>query len=113
KIGALIIRTVAKPLATSLKAQAVQHPTFKRACIGVAQAYHRIEENLKMKFLGYKVETIRPLNEARAVELGSSFLAEFFIFGVAGSLVAYEAIRSSNKSNQRNKQLDSDIAQLQ
>jgi hypothetical protein len=86
--------------------------------------------NLKMKFLGYKVETIRPLNEARAVELGSSFLAEFFIFGVAGerergwydwisnpndvgSLVAYEAIRSSQKSSDRNKQIDTDIAQLQ
>ncbi|KAJ3062188.1 hypothetical protein HDU99_005307 [Rhizoclosmatium hyalinum] len=66
-----------------------------------------------MKFLGYKVETIRPLNEAKAVENGAAFLSELFIFGVAGSLVAYEAIRSSLKSNQRNRQIDEDIISLQ
>ncbi|ORY53831.1 OPA3-domain-containing protein [Rhizoclosmatium globosum] len=106
KIGALLIRTLAKPLANSLKTQAAQHPTFKRVCINIAQSYHRTEENLKMKFLGYKVETIRPLNEAKAVENGAAFLSELFIFGV-------RSIRSSLKSNQRNRQIDEDIISLQ
>ncbi|KAG0366693.1 Optic atrophy 3 protein [Gamsiella multidivaricata] len=46
---------------------------------------HKTEMQLKMKFLGYKVESIRPLNDARAVEMGANFLGEAIIFGVAGT----------------------------
>ncbi|KAJ3227201.1 hypothetical protein HDU81_006863 [Chytriomyces hyalinus] len=113
KIAALMIRTLAKPLANSLKTSAANNPTWKRFCISVAQGYHTIEETLKMRFLGYKLETIRPLNEARAVELGTSFLAEFFIFAVAGTVVVEETIRSSLKSSARNADIDNSIATLQ
>ncbi|KAJ3115971.1 hypothetical protein HK100_001194 [Physocladia obscura] len=65
-----------------------------------------------MRFLGYKVETIRPLNEARAVELGTSFLAEFVIFSVAGTVVVTETIRSSQATSRRNKHLDDEIESL-
>ncbi|KAI8822761.1 optic atrophy 3 protein-domain-containing protein, partial [Chytriomyces cf. hyalinus JEL632] len=112
KIAALMIRTLAKPLANSLKTSAANNPTWKRFCISVAQGYHTIEETLKMRFLGYKLETIRPLNEARAVELGTSFLAEFFIFAVAGTVVVEETIRSSLKTSARNADIDNSIATL-
>ncbi|KAI8617729.1 optic atrophy 3 protein-domain-containing protein [Chytriomyces sp. MP71] len=112
KIAALMIRTLAKPLANSLKSSAANSPTFKRFCISIAQGYHRIEETLKMRFLGYKVEAIRPLNEAKAVELGSSFLAEFFIFGVAGTVVVTETVRSSLKSSAHNRAIDEALTEL-
>ncbi|KAI8611073.1 hypothetical protein BC830DRAFT_1142872 [Chytriomyces sp. MP71] len=65
-----------------------------------------------MRFLGYKVETIRPLNEAKAVELGSSFLAEFFIFGVAGTVVVTETVRSSLKSSAHNRAINEALTEL-
>ncbi|KAF9979336.1 hypothetical protein BGZ73_000030 [Actinomortierella ambigua] len=66
KLGFLLIRTIAKPIANSIKSYSKTHPKFREACIGVAQFSHRTEMQLKMKFLGYKVEAIRPLNDARS-----------------------------------------------
>lgn len=66
---------------------------------------------LKMKFLGYKKEVIRPLNDARythwlarddlfllnsstrAVEAGANFLSEAFIFSVAAAVIIAESWR--------------------
>ncbi|KAF9959472.1 hypothetical protein BGZ65_000353 [Modicella reniformis] len=93
KLGFLAIRTIAKPVANSIKSYSAKHPKFRDACIRVAQFSHKTEMQLKMKFLGYKVESIRPLNDARAVEVGANFLGEAIIFGVAGSLIILENAR--------------------
>ncbi|KAG0206555.1 hypothetical protein BGX28_002034 [Mortierella sp. GBA30] len=90
KLGFLAIRTIAKPIANSIKSYSVKHPN-------VAQFSHKTEMQLKMKFLGYKVESIRPLNDARAVEMGANFLGEAIIFGVAGSLIILENAREEFK----------------
>ncbi|KAI9593258.1 optic atrophy 3 protein-domain-containing protein [Syncephalis fuscata] len=94
KIGTLLIRTVAKPIALRIKSYSKTHPKFKSACISMAQAMHRFELNLKMKFLGYKKETIRPLNDARAIEAGTNFLSEAFLFSVAAGVIYFEATRT-------------------
>ncbi|RUS22299.1 hypothetical protein BC937DRAFT_89772 [Endogone sp. FLAS-F59071] len=71
-------RTLAKPVANSIKTQAKQHPSFREFCINVAQIadrepinnfmtnYHLLEMTMKMNFLGYKREVIRPLNDAKS-----------------------------------------------
>ncbi|RKP23395.1 optic atrophy 3-like protein [Syncephalis pseudoplumigaleata] len=93
KIGTLLIRTIAKPIAARIKDYSKTHPRFRNACISMAQAMHRFELNLKMKFLGYKKETIRPLNDARAIEAGTNFLSEAFLFSVAAGVILFEATR--------------------
>ncbi|KAJ3105568.1 hypothetical protein HDU97_007910 [Phlyctochytrium planicorne] len=113
KIGTLLIRTLAKPIANSIKNQAKNHPRFKRFCINVAQTYHSIEETLKMRFFDYKITAIRPLNEAKAVELGASFISESLLFGVAGFTIVFEAWRSSRKASSRVLSVDESIARLE
>jgi optic atrophy 3 protein len=44
---------------------------------------------------------IRPLSDARAIELGANFFSEAFIFMVAVGLILLENWRSSRKSSQR------------
>ncbi|GJJ69377.1 optic atrophy 3 protein [Entomortierella parvispora] len=112
KLGFLAIRTIAKPIANSIKSYSVKHPKFKEACIGVAQFSHKTEMQLKMKFLGYKVESIRPLNDARAVEMGANFLSEAFIFGVAGSLIILENARSRMNARDRKNHVDETLDNL-
>ena len=91
KLASLFIRTLSKPLATYFKTQAKERPGFRNICISVAQTYHVIEMKLSMRFLDYKKETIRPLNETKAVELGANFLSEVFVFSVAvGCILAGE-----------------------
>ncbi|KAG0237790.1 hypothetical protein BGW42_008411 [Actinomortierella wolfii] len=65
-----------------------------------------------MKFLGYKVEAIRPLNDARAVEMGANFLGEAIIFGVAGSLILIEQARSRKSAKDRRNYVDDTLDNL-
>ncbi|KAI8142545.1 optic atrophy 3 protein-domain-containing protein [Fennellomyces sp. T-0311] len=113
KLGSLLIRTLAKPVATSIKTQAKQHDAFRDFCIGVAQRSHKLEMTLKMKFLGYKKEVIRPLNDARAVEAGANFLSEAFIFGVAASIIVAESWRSHFSAKNRRNYVDDALEQLE
>ncbi|KAF9277860.1 hypothetical protein BGZ68_008963 [Mortierella alpina] len=112
KLGFLAIRTIAKPIANSIKSYSVKHPKFRDACISVAQFSHKTEMQLKMKFLGYKVESIRPLNDARAVEMGANFLGEAIIFGVAGSLIIAENARTRMNARDRKNHVDDTLDNL-
>ncbi|KAK3719116.1 hypothetical protein LTR37_004680 [Vermiconidia calcicola] len=56
---------------------------------------------------------IRPLSDARAIELGANFFSETFIFAVAVSLLLLENYRSSRKSNQRRDEVAERIEALE
>ncbi|GAN07585.1 OPA3-domain-containing protein [Mucor ambiguus] len=113
KIGSLLVKTLAKPVANSIKTQAKSHPKFKAFCISVAQGSHTLEMTLKMKFLGYKTEKIRPLNDARAVESGANFLSEAFVFAVAASVIFAESWRSRATAKNRRNYVDDALENLE
>ncbi|ORX91727.1 OPA3-domain-containing protein [Basidiobolus meristosporus CBS 931.73] len=107
KIFSLLVRTIAKPVANTIKNRTKSNPNFRAMCISVAQWTHKAEMNLKMKFLGYNKEKIRPLNDAKAIEAGANFLGESIIFTIAGSLIVFETLRTRrNKANERNEMSD-------
>ncbi|KAI8917436.1 optic atrophy 3-like protein [Entophlyctis helioformis] len=114
KLGSLLIKTLSKPLANTIKARAKTNPKFKDFCIGVAQMYHRVDMGLKMRFLDYKiVEPIRPLNDIRAVELGSDFMSESIIFTVTALTIVGETWRTSRNSKNKSMALDDAVERLQ
>ncbi|KAI7903614.1 optic atrophy 3 protein-domain-containing protein [Cokeromyces recurvatus] len=113
KIASLLVKTLAKPVANSIKTQAKQHPKFKEFCINVAQGSHTLEMTLKMKFLGYKKEKIRPLNDARAIESGANFLSEAFVFAVAASVIIAESWRSRATAKNRRNYVDDALENLE
>lgn len=113
KLTSLLVRTVAKPIAQTLKAQAKEHDAFKNACIRVAQTVHMTDVTLRMKLLGEKKIKVRPLNDKKAVENGANFLLEFFIFLVAGLLIFYESYRSRVKAQNEKLTVKNDITELQ
>ncbi|KAJ3150337.1 hypothetical protein HDU89_003115 [Geranomyces variabilis] len=112
KLGTLLVRTLAKPLANHIKSQAKVHPKFKEFCIGVAQKTHAWEHNLKTRFLGYPKETVRPLNDSRAVETGANFISEGVIFSVAALTVLGETWRSSRNTKQRRNDVEETLEEL-
>lgn len=113
KLTSLLVRTVAKPIANTMKAQAKEHETFRRACISIAQTVHSTDLRLRMSLLGEKRIKIRPLNDTKAVEQGATFLSELFIFSVAGSLILYESYRSRKKASDERDAIADDISVLQ
>lgn len=56
---------------------------------------------------------IRPLSEAKAIESGATFISEAFLFGVAGSLIIFEAWRSRRKENTRREDVADRLAELE
>jgi len=50
-----------------------------------------------------KPPNIRPLSEARAIELGANFIAEGFIFAVAAGLLVFERWWSRRKENKKDE----------
>ncbi|KAJ6262747.1 hypothetical protein Dda_1304 [Drechslerella dactyloides] len=51
KLTSLAIRTLAKPIANSIKQQAREHPRFRAICISIAQAVHRTDMRIRLNLL--------------------------------------------------------------
>ncbi|KAL1998499.1 hypothetical protein VTN02DRAFT_6060 [Thermoascus thermophilus] len=51
KLSSLLIRTLSKPIANQIKAQAREHERFRRICISFAQALHRIDMRMRLGHL--------------------------------------------------------------
>ncbi|KAL4916626.1 optic atrophy 3 protein-domain-containing protein [Aspergillus aurantiobrunneus] len=48
KLSSLAIRTLSKPIANQIKAQAREHERFRRVCISMAQGLHRLDMRLRL-----------------------------------------------------------------
>ncbi|WVW80198.1 hypothetical protein I302_102175 [Kwoniella bestiolae CBS 10118] len=113
KIFSLAVKTLAKPIANTIKAQAAQHDTFKNICIGLAQRMHRTEARMRMGLLNAESGQIKPLNDARAIQNGATTLAETFLFLVGAGLIVGESYRSSRKEEKRRDAVQDRLHELE
>jgi hypothetical protein len=100
KLGFLLIKQIAKPIAKSIAAEAKKYRIFREyVCIPIAQAFHWYEIKMKMNMLniGGKVTKVPKLNEAKAIEQGSEILSEFIILSIASAILIYEYSRGREK----------------
>ncbi|KAI9333358.1 optic atrophy 3 protein-domain-containing protein [Zopfochytrium polystomum] len=79
----------------------------------IAQRYHSIEEGLKTRFLDYSPTTVRPLNDARAVDLGATFISESILFLVAAGTVLVETQRNARKTAAKAVEAEARIVRLE
>ncbi|KAG6810707.1 hypothetical protein H0H92_010670 [Tricholoma furcatifolium] len=112
KLATLVIRTIAKPISSQLKAQAKQHDKFREFCVSLAQALYRTETKLRTNIMGEPAKHIRPLSETRAIENGANFIAEGFLFSVAAALIIGESWRSSRNQTKRRDNVDDQLDTL-
>ncbi|KAF5311441.1 hypothetical protein D9611_011651 [Ephemerocybe angulata] len=114
KLGTLLIRTLAKPIATQVKERARQHPKFRDLCINLAQFMYRSEIKLRTNILGEAARPahVRPLSETRAIEQGANFIAEGFMFSVAAALILGETYRTSRNESKRRDTINDKIEDL-
>lgn len=68
---------------------------------------------MRMKLLGEANIKVRPLNDAKAIDNGASFISESFLFSVAGGLILYESFRQRRKEQVRREGVADDIKALQ
>lgn len=67
----------------------------------------------KMKIMGLRGSTIKPLNEDAAAELGAELLGEAIVFLIGGGCVILEYTRQSINSRRKEEELNTTIINLQ
>ncbi|KAM3874752.1 optic atrophy 3 protein homolog [Diretmus argenteus] len=114
KLLYLGVRQLSKPLANRIKAGARRSEFFKNyVCLPPAQIYHWIEMRTKMRIMGFRGSTIKPLNEEAAAELGAELLGEAIIFLVGGGCMVLEYSRQAANSRRKEEELNETITDLQ
>lgn len=114
KLLYLGIRQLSKPLANRIKAGARRSEFFKTyVCLPPAQLYHWVEMRTKMRVMGFRGATIKPLNEEAAAELGAELLGEVIIFTVGGGCMIAEYARQSINSKKKEEELSTTLGHLQ
>jgi hypothetical protein len=122
KLGYLLVRTLAKPIAKTLQNQTAQHPAFRKLFIQFAQLYHRTEVRLRTKVNngsgsqpqeGADGQSIKPWSEEKAIQFGANFIGEFVVFSIAGIVLVIESVRSSVSERRKQEERDAKIDTLQ
>lgn len=112
KLGFLLIKQVAKPVAKSIAASAKQSRVFRDyVCVPVAQLFHFYEVKMKMRALnlgGGKVTKVPKLSEVKAVEKGAELLSEVIIVSIASGILIYEYNKSREKDEAKEERLKAD-----
>uniref|UniRef100_A0A7S3UX87 OPA3-like protein n=1 Tax=Heterosigma akashiwo TaxID=2829 RepID=A0A7S3UX87_HETAK len=101
KLGILLVKQIAKPVAKGIKDQAHQHRLLKTVCGWVGQGQHNISTRVTIAYRGHVAKEIPLLPEEKAVKDGAEFVAEAFIYGVGGGAIIYEFLKSEEKNAQK------------
>ncbi|KAM6973765.1 optic atrophy 3 protein homolog [Aplochiton taeniatus] len=113
KLLYLGVRQMSKPVANRIKAGARRSEFFKNyICHPPAQMYHWIEMRTKMRIMGFRGSTIKPLNEEAAAELGAELLGEAIIFVIGGGCMVLEYSRQAYNSKKKEDELTEAISSL-
>ncbi|XP_038144408.1 optic atrophy 3 protein homolog [Cyprinodon tularosa] len=114
KLLYLGVRQMGKPVANRIKAGARSSEFFKNyICLPPAQLYHWIEMRTKMRIMGFRGATVKPLNEDAAAELGAELLGEAIIFLIGGGCMVLEYSRQAANSRRKEEELNETIVGLQ
>ena len=99
KLYSLLIRTLSKPVAKSIKERCTKSPALAARCVVIGQATHRWWSILSIRAAGQGVSwsrmRIKSLDEAEALNRGTDIIAESFVFSVAGACIAAEVTRTN------------------
>ncbi|XP_056297091.1 optic atrophy 3 protein homolog [Pseudoliparis swirei] len=114
KLLYLGVRQMGKPVADRIKAGARRSEFFKTyVCLPPAQIYHWVEMRTKMRIMGFRGSTIKPLNEDAAAELGAELLGEAIIFVIGGGCMLLEYSRQATNARHKEEEQNKTITSLQ
>ncbi|OQS05909.1 hypothetical protein THRCLA_02019 [Thraustotheca clavata] len=107
KVGGMFIRVLTKPIANELKSLGKSHPWLKQACTSLGQRINRwnIISHLRVASQGHLTINVKDLPDDKALEKGTEFIGEVFIFAVAVAVVTYDYTRSTKKNELKEAQL--------
>lgn len=101
KIAGLLVKTLAKPLSKRIKHEFSRYESTQRVLINIGQFTHTVTSRLTIWSAGYKVRSIKPLEDEKALSTGAEFVGESFILMVSVSVLLYEYSSAAEKSRMK------------
>ncbi|GIL72734.1 hypothetical protein Vretimale_4446 [Volvox reticuliferus] len=104
KMGALLLKQMAKPLGSRFEKWAMNHPVARRYIISAAQVVHRWEVYITRGAEGKSGKAfVGAMTEEKSVELASKIASEGFVFAVGILIVTFEYDRTRRKEIEKKK----------
>jgi len=114
KLGTLVIKQAAKPIANLVKTGAKNSSIFKRIISFPAQSYNTYEQRFRMRQMGYQGDVnIKPLTDQAAVDLAANILGEVVVFSIAVLVLLAEMRRSQQKEQAKEDVQNEKLISLQ
>ena len=115
KLVGLLVKTIAKPIANRMKAEAPKHLYFSKISIEIGQGIlslktlldsinhliliydcikvmHKFTSRINVLASGYKFVGVKPIPEETALKDGIEYIAEWSVFSVAGGIIIFEVL---------------------
>lgn len=90
KIFAVLFKEISKPIASSIKRQAVDHPQFKALTMSLGRSWENGTQRVERLFSGNKEKTLKPVTDAQALHQGADLISQGFLLSTAIGLVCFE-----------------------
>ena len=98
KLSTLLVKTIAKPLASQLKSASATRPRLANFCASIGNSVHYIYSRANVIAAGHKFVGVKPLPAEQAVSDGISTLSEALVLGFSAGAVIIDALRSANSN---------------
>eukprot|EP00794_Sanderia_malayensis_P020168 gene20168-22143_t len=114
KLGTLVVKQFAKPIANLVKSGAKNSQIFRSAILFPAQKYNRLEQRYRMIQMGYEGKVdIKPLSEKAAIDLAANILGEIVVFSIAVAVLLVEMKRTQLKDQAKEDVQNAKLISLQ
>jgi hypothetical protein len=101
KLSALLVKTIAKPLASRLKVEAASRPALREFCEKIGNKVHYIYSRMNVVASGYKFVGVKPLAPEVALNDGISTLSETLVVGFSAFVVIVDYSRSATSNAEK------------
>lgn len=108
KVGTLLLKTLAKPVANSIKSRAQNPGGFRDACVWFGQNYHKFSQRLTLRMQGHHTLQIKPIPPEKALQVGAAAASESFVFAVALAAFVGETMRKNALDDEKAAQKAAD-----
>ncbi|KXZ57005.1 hypothetical protein GPECTOR_1g908 [Gonium pectorale] len=109
KLGALVLKQLAKPLGARFEKWVMNHPQARRGVISAAQVVHRWEVYITRGAEGKEGKAfVGAMTEEKSVELASKLASEGFVLGVGTLIVLFEYDRNRRKEIEKKRKEDAE-----
>jgi hypothetical protein len=94
KVGAVLFKELAKPIAARIKHQAQNHERFRLVTMRVGRVWEGVAQRLEVWTRGGKSKELKPITDAHAMSAGADFVSQAFLLAtaLAGGLVGDAAM---------------------